>query len=447
MNGILHFDCSSGISGDMAVAAMLDLGADESGLREVLSGLGVDGFSVKVSEVLKSGVRAKDFAVLLDEDNRDHDPEYLYGRVHDDDRRHRHGRSYPEIEGIIGSSPLSTGARDVAMRILRILGEAESEAHGVPLEQVHFHEVGAVDSIVDIVSLAYCVDDLGFRDVSFSDLFEGCGTVRCQHGVIPVPVPAVVNIAMKHGIPLRLTGSAGEYVTPTGAAFAAAVRTRDPPESLVVRRVGTGAGKRESERSGILRAMVVEERSAEERILKLECNMDDCTGEALGHAMDALFRAGARDVCYTPVTMKKSRPGWLLTAVCLPRDREAVEEAIFRETSTVGIRRTPMDRTVLDREVVEVETRYGTVRVKVCEGHGAVRIHPEYDDVSRASAESGVPFEDVRAEAVAACRAMRGSRRSSGRRPSSRPSDSGRSARCPPCPWPARSPARCCTRS
>ncbi len=395
----------------MAVAAMLDLGADEKGLLEVLDGLGVGGFSIGISEGSKSGVRARDFAVVLEEDNRDHDSEYLYGHGehhHGHGDHHGHGRTYPDIVGIIESSPLNENARGIALRSLRRRGEALEEALGVPLELVHSLEVGAVDSIVDIVSLAYCVDDLGFGEVSFSDLFDGCGTVRCQHGVIPVPVPAVVNIVTKHGLPMRLTDSQGEYVTPTGAAFAAAVRTRGPPESLVIRKVGTGAGKRESERAGILRAMIVEEAPSERRVLKLECNMDDCTGEALGHAMDELFRAGARDVSYSPVTMKKSRPGWLLTVVCLPEDRERMEEVIFRETSTVGIRRTLMDRTVLDRRIEGVETRYGRIRVKVSEGCGAVRIHPEYDDVARVSSELGVPFEDVRLEAIGSYRATRG---------------------------------------
>ena len=402
MDGELYFECGSGISGDMAVAAMLDLGADADGLMDALDSLGIGGFEARVSDVVKSGVRAKDFSVALEEDNRDHDAGYLYGS--DAEVAHGHGRGYREIAGILERSALSEGAKEISLRTLRILGEAEASVHGVPLEEVHFHEVGAVDSIVDIAALGYCLDALGFGRVSFSELCEGTGVVRCQHGIIPVPAPAVTSIASAYSLPLRITSSAGEYVTPTGAAFAAAARTCGPPGSFTIERVGTGAGKRESERSGLLRAMVVHPLGRQDRAVKLECNLDDCTGEELGHAMERLYAAGAREVNYSPVYMKKNRPGWLLTVVCREDERPALEEVIFRETSTIGIRRTPVERTVLERASISVPTPYGEIRVKVSEGCGTRKLHPEYDDVARAARESGAPFRDVYDAAAEAAR-------------------------------------------
>lgn len=405
MSGTLYFECISGISGDMAVAAMLDLGADEGKLMKVLDSLDVHGFSVRITDKEKSGILAKDFDVVLEHDNHDHDHEYLYGDVCHHEGHHSHGhRGYVEIAGIISDADMSENAREIALRILRILGEAESEAHGVPLEEVHFHEVGAVDSIVDIVSLAVCIDDLHPDEVCFSELYDGTGTVRCQHGVIPVPVPAVVNIVKRSGIALRITDSKGEYVTPTGAAFAASVRTCDRPGSFLVEKVGLGAGKRESERAGILRAMLIRPKDCADSVVKLECNVDDSTGEELGFTMERLFAAGAREVNYTPVFMKKNRPGWLLTVICREDDRRALEDIIFRETTTIGIRRTCMERTVMDRTTVTVATEYGEVSVKVCSSEGLKRFYPEYEDVARICRERGVPFREVYDAAARGCR-------------------------------------------
>lgn len=411
---VLYFECESGISGDMAVAAMLDLGANESVLRRALESLDVPGFSVSVTDVMKSGIRAKDFAVELEEDNHDHDVGYLYGHGHGHDHHHDHDhahhdghhahRHYGDIVSIIEKADITPNARGIALRILAILGEAESEAHDVPLSEVHFHEVGAVDSIVDIVSLGVCLDDLGIERVCFSDLYEGTGTVRCQHGVMPVPVPAVTNIARRHGLTLRITDSAGEYVTPTGAAFAAAVGNCARPSAFSISAVGIGAGKRESERSGLLRAMVLEPSGSSDTVVKLECNVDDCTGEVLGYTSERLFEAGARDVSFTPLLMKKGRPGWLMTVICTEDTRGRLESIIFSETTTIGIRRCEMERSVLRRDVVNVRTEYGDVPVKVSAGGGSERVHPEFEDVARIARGKGVPFREVYDSAVRAYR-------------------------------------------
>ena len=308
---MLYLECSSGISGDMTVAALLDAGASEDVLRRALDSLPVEGFSVQVGRVKKSGLDACDFAVLLDEEheNHDHDMAYLHGpagepphghgHVHGHDRAHDHAsggvspndharghshphahedesphapahdharirshehRGLPEILAIIEAADMSERAKATARRVFQVLAEAEAAAHGVGVDEVHFHEVGAVDSIADVVAAAVCLDDLDVTDVVVPVLCEGQGTVRCQHGVIPVPVPAVVNVAAAHGIPLRILDVEGELVTPTGAALVAAVRTRSRlPERFVVERVGVGAGKRAYDTPGILRALVVHE--------------------------------------------------------------------------------------------------------------------------------------------------------------------------------------------
>ena len=413
---MLYFECYSGISGDMAVAAMLDLGADRDALDRALSSLDLDGFRTEVTRVSKSGLDVCDFNVILEVDNHDHDMGYLYGHEHhyghghhgdhdehdhDDHGAHHHGdhhhphRGLPEILSIIDRADMTDGAKAVSRKVFEIIGAAEAEAHGVPIDQVHFHEVGAVDSIVDVVALGVCIDSLGVSRVCFSELYEGTGCIRCQHGVIPVPAPAVANIASAHSLPLRITPSQGEYVTPTGAAFAAAVRDSDVPASFTIDRIGLGAGKRESERSGILRAMLITPRSSEDTIVKLECNVDDCTGEALGFAAERLMREGARDAHYTPVFMKKGRPAYQLTVVCRESDRQRMERIVFEETSTVGIRRVAMDRTVMDRRIDEVDTPIGRVQVKVCTIDGIEKSHPEYESLAAICREKGIPFRDA----------------------------------------------------
>lgn len=286
---ILYLECSSGISGDMTAAALLDAGADEAAVRRALESLPVDGFEVRITRVVKSGLDVCDFDVVLDaaHENHDHDMAYLHGHEHgeasahdhdhDHEHEHAHGeahvhdhdhthdgghrhehRGMAEIGAIIDAADMTDRAKEIARAVFAVIAEAEARAHGVSVDQVHFHEVGAVDSIADIVAIAAALDSLDVDDVAVSDLVEGTGTVRCQHGIIPVPVPAVVNIAAAHGLPLRITDVRGELVTPTGAAVAAAARTRDAlPERFTIERVGMGAGKRAYETPGILRAMIL----------------------------------------------------------------------------------------------------------------------------------------------------------------------------------------------
>ena len=282
----LYFECASGISGDMTVASLLDLGADEAVLRKALDSLPLSGYGIEISRVSKSGLDCCDFNVILDaeHENHDHDMKYLHGHnentageseihihehgiadhacAHETESVHCHHhhehRGVKEIAHIIEHSAMTDNAKKIALRIFEILAEAESKAHDVPVEQVHFHEVGAVDSIVDIVSVAVCLDNLDITDVVVPVLYEGCGTVRCQHGILPIPVPAVANVISANHLCIKVTAVEGELVTPTGAAIVAAIRTKDKlPEEFEIKKIGIGAGKRQYECPGILRAMII----------------------------------------------------------------------------------------------------------------------------------------------------------------------------------------------
>ncbi|MDO4491303.1 MAG: nickel pincer cofactor biosynthesis protein LarC [Lachnospiraceae bacterium] len=429
MSRALYLECESGISGDMFVAALLDLGADQEKLKKVLESIPVKGAEIVISRVKKSGLDVCDFLVKLDEihENHDHDMEYLHGHEqghhhggeqshgHHHGEEHSHGhhcggahphedRGLPEILELLRNSAMSERAYEYARRIFLILAEAEAKAHGVPVEQVHFHEVGAIDSILDIAAAAICLDDLDLDRVYIPELTEGCGTIRCQHGILPVPVPAVSNIAAAWGLPLRRSGVRGELITPTGAAIAAAIRTGEQlPEHYIIERIGLGAGKRNYETPGFLRAMLIRENAASgngierDRIWKMETDVDDCTGEVLGYVMELLLEAGARDVHYTPVYMKKNRPAVEITVICDLDKREQMERILFRETTTIGIRGTLMERSVLERSFGEVETPWGPVGVKRCRipGEQQPRVYVEYRDAEKAARNAGVPLRDV----------------------------------------------------
>lgn len=436
MDKKLYLDCGSGISGDMFVAAMIDLGADPDTLEKALDSIPADGFFVEIGRVKKSGIDCCDFHVRLDDDceNHDHDMDYLYGSLapaagsgcscheepdreehhchcheegHDGeahhccrqekDHHHTH-RGLAEILPMIDACDMTETAKALARKIFRIIGEAEAKAHDLLLDEVHFHEVGALDSIVDVVAAAVTFDSLHIKEVIVPKLTEGAGTVRCRHGVMPVPVPATVNIVSAYKIPMELTEAKGEYVTPTGAAIAAAISTSHQlPPSFVIKKAGLGAGKRAyTDRSGILRAFLIqEENEGRDKVVKLETDIDDCSGEVLGYVMKKLFKAGAKDVHYAPVFMKKNRPAWELTVICGEDKAEELEQIIFTETTTIGIREYPLGRSVLDREEKEVETVYGKASVKQVTFGDMTRAYPEYDTVKKLAKKNKVPFMDV----------------------------------------------------
>ena len=413
MSKTLYLECYSGISGDMTVAALLDLGADREVLKESLKSLPVGGFRTEITRVKKSGLDACDFSVILEQDNHDHDMEYLHGseKSYTGHHEHHHGHTYShehphehrgmkEITEIIQKSEMTVRANKMAMRVFGILAQAESKAHGVPVEEVHFHEVGAVDSIVDIAAIAICMDNLDISNVIVPVLYEGTGFIRCQHGQIPVPVPAVTHIAETHKLKLKITDIQGELVTPTGAAVVAAFRTSDRlPEDFTMLKTGIGAGKRQYRCPGILRAMLIRETTdlqIKDIIWKLETDMDDCGGEMMGHVMNLLMANGAREVHYTPIYTKKNRPAYTLTVICKESEREKLENLIFSETTTIGIRRVEMERTILQREIQKKDTPVGTAIVKACTlPDGNIRYYPEYENVAELAERNQLSFRET----------------------------------------------------
>ena len=421
MSKTLYLECYSGISGDMTVAALLDLGADREVLKESLKSLPVGGFRTEITRVKKSGLDVCDFSVILEQDNHDHDMEYLHGseksytghheHSHEVNHEHHHGhthshehphehRGMKEITEIIQKSEMTARAKKMAMRVFGILAQAESKAHGVPVEEVHFHEVGAVDSIVDIAAIAICMDNLDISNVIVPVLYEGTGFIRCQHGQIPVPVPAVTHIAETHKLKLKITDIQGELVTPTGAAVVAAFRTSDRlPEDFTMLKTGIGAGKRQYRCPGILRAMLIRETTdlqIKDIIWKLETDMDDCGGEMMGHVMNLLMANGAREVHYTPIYTKKNRPAYTLTVICKESEREKLENLIFSETTTIGIRRVEMERTILQREIQKKDTPVGTAIVKACTlPDGNIRYYPEYENVAELAERNQLSFRET----------------------------------------------------
>lgn len=409
MSKTLYLECYSGISGDMTVAALLDLGADREVLKESLKSLPVGGFRTEITRVKKSGLDACDFSVILEQDNHDHDMEYLHGseKSYTGHHEYTHSHEYPhehrgmkEITEIIQKSEMTARAKKMAMRVFGILAQAESKAHGVPVEEVHFHEVGAVDSIVDIAAIAICMDNLDISNVIVPVLYEGTGFIRCQHGQIPVPVPAVTHIAETHKLKLKITDIQGELVTPTGAAVVAAFRTSDRlPEDFTMLKTGIGAGKRQYRCPGILRAMLIRETTdiqIKDIIWKLETDMDDCGGEIMGHVMNLLMANGAREVHYTPIYTKKNRPAYTLTVICKESEREKLENLIFSETTTIGIRRVEMERTILQREIQKKDTPVGTAIVKACTlPDGNIRYYPEYENVAELAERNQLSFRET----------------------------------------------------
>ena len=438
MSRKLYLECYSGISGDMTVAALTDLGVEEAYLRQELAKLHLDGYEIKISRTKKNQITAADFDVILKEDGEMHGHSHDHshpGEGHEHSHSHSHN-SYKEISELISQSELNSRVKEMSLKIFHVIAEAEAKVHGMPVDQVHFHEVGAVVSIVDITAAAICLDKLGFDSILTSELWEGKGTTWCQHGRIPVPAPAVLEMMADHRIPVKFTPVEGEMITPTGAGIAAALTAeRKLPERFVVEKVGVGAGKKDFPHANILRAMIlntdtdaVSEKkekaagSTENRkngadnavktnqgiaagslntVTVLETNVDDCSGEQLGYAMECLLREGALDTSCIPVYMKKNRPAYMLQVICRPEDEEKMETVIFRETTSIGLRKYREERSILPREIITVTLPNGQeVRVKKCSHHGQEFFYPEYEDMKAACRTADRSFPEICKEAV-----------------------------------------------
>lgn len=378
---IAYFDAFSGIAGDMTVAALIDAGADAEALFDALGSLGT-GARFRAEKVKRRGIAATHFTV-----------------EHDDQKKHRH---LPHIVRMIEGSRLSDRAKQNAIKVFEALGAAEAEVHGVPIEKVHFHEVGAVDSICDIAGACQALDLLGVEAVYSSPVNTGSGTVEAEHGVMPVPTPATALLLK--GVPIYARGPQTELTTPTGAALLAALcRGFGPMPAMTIERSGFGAGTRDfPSMANVLRVLIGAPSGAREAVAVtvLEANIDDSTPELLGHAMERLLEAGALDVTLEPVYMKKQRPGVRLSVLASPEDQEKLAAVLFEETTTVGVRFWQAERRVQPRSIVEVETPYGKIRMKVTPSGSA----PEYEDCRMAAAASGRPLKEIYAAAIAAYR-------------------------------------------
>lgn len=410
METVVYFDCFAGISGDMLLGALVDLGADPEFIQQGLARLGLSGFSLTFSEVKKAGLRATAAQVLV----------HAGG-----------GLSHPTlatIEQLIRSAGLPAAAENLAVTVFRRLAEAEAAVHGVPQEAVHFHEVGAVDSIVDIVGTALALTALGIRTAYFSPLPTGRGFVQASHGLLPVPAPATLQLLKD--APLYSLDVEGELVTPTGAAFVATLaRSFGSMPPLVVRRVGYGAGSRDFPFPNLLRIILGEPLSPgggvpsfsvgggmgifpgleADQVFLVETNIDDMNPEFYEEIIGRLLAAGALDVFLTPIQMKKSRPATLLSFLA-PLDKlDSLAELIFVETTSLGLRYHPVWRRKLRREFRQVETEFGKVTVKVgCLGDRLLNVAPEYEECKKVAASAGVPLKEVYSAALAAARRVLG---------------------------------------
>lgn len=384
-----YLDAFSGVSGDMMIGALIDAGADAAALAQAVGALGLRGYRIAIGRRDLSGIAAVKFDVEVSEPQ----PERHLG----------------EILGMIERAGLPARAERAAASTFRTLAEAEAKVHRTTPDEVHFHEVGAVDSIIDIVGAAWALDHLGVADLIVSPLPAGNGFVRSRHGVIPIPAPATAELLA--GFPIRIGDGEAEMVTPTGAAIVRALgRPAPSPFAFQAERVGYGAGTRTlTDRPNVLRLMLGEAAGGfgTDEMIEISANIDDLNPQIYGHLGERILAAGARDVTLTPTIMKKGRPGVILSVLAEAAARDRLARMIFEETTTIGLRFHPVSRLKLDRRIEEVETRFGKIRVKVASAGGAgspLNLSPEFDDCRKAAMDHGAPLKLVMEEALAAAR-------------------------------------------
>ena len=428
MSRILYFDCFNGASGDMVLGALLDAGLPLDELRRALGTLALDGAEVSAKPVLRAGVSATKFIVREHGEDahrpsheHDHDHGHAHNHEHDDAHTHQHAlaavahhhphRSLAEINAIIERSALSPAAQDRAKLLFRRLGEAEAAIHQIPIDKIHLHEVGALDSIIDIVGAVFALEWFHADRIVSSPLNVGGGMVNSAHGHFPVPAPATVKLLGE--APVYSSGVQSELVTPTGALLVTSYATSfGPLPAMTVEHVGYGAGDRDLPNTpNVLRVFVGEstDQPHTERIVVLQSELDDMNPQLFGLVMERLYAAGALEVYFASVQMKKNRPGTLLTVLARPEQREELSAIVFRETTTIGVRYHEVLRERLEREIVDVTTPLGTVRFKVARlGDTIVNAAPEFEDCLKIAAERRVPVKDVQGAANKAYLDMKG---------------------------------------
>ncbi len=386
----LYMDCFSGLSGDMALGALVDLGVPVGWIKDQLTPLLEDRFDITDEKVFKSGIHAVNVTV--------HDHSHHH---HGGDHHHHHALDYRKIKDLIQGSPLKEAVKERALAVFERIAVAEAKIHGCDIDTVHFHEVGGIDAVADIVGVILALDYLGVTHVSASPLPLGSGTVKCAHGLLPVPAPATLEILK--GIPSYGCDSGCEILTPTGAALAAELADSfGPMPELVVTAVGYGAGKRDTKGlPNLVRMVLGQSPDQADTVVELSCNIDDMSPELLGHAMQTLLAAGALDVWFTPIQMKKNRPATQLSILCREEDRKTLTQKALTETTTIGVRWNRLNRTTLTRKAITLPCPSGDVAAKeVILPDGSTRITPEYDACKALADDKGCPLADIYNEAV-----------------------------------------------
>lgn len=375
---ILYFDCFSGISGDMTLGAFIDSGVDADFLISELEKIDLPDYHIEVKQVKKRGIMGTHIDVVIDKEQHAH-------------------RHYADIEKMILNSTLSENVKNTAIAIFKRIAVAEAKVHGTTPEKVHFHEVGAIDSIVDIVGTAICYHSINPDKTFVSPINVGSGTVHCAHGILPVPAPATSEIITASDLSVYSRGADGETATPTGVAIAAELgaAVAELPQMRITSQ-GYGFGTKEFEMLNALRVYIGETDDGQgDSIWMLETNIDDMSGEIAGYVLEGLFDLGARDAFYTPIYMKKNRPAFLLSVLCDASDLEEIETFILTETTTIGIRKYPVERCTMERHIRTITTAWGDVRIKVCHYGDLQKQAPEYEDLRKIAKISGKPFREI----------------------------------------------------
>ena len=383
----LYIDCGMGAAGDMLTAALLELHPAPAEFVERLNRLGFPGVEVSAEKSVKCGIAGTHVSVKV---NHIEEDEHLHDHPYD----HHHG-SMEEIRSIVSRLPIPTMVKLDIMAVFGEIAAAESRVHGVPVEQIHFHEVGSMDAIVDITAVCLLLQELEVDRVLASAVHVGSGTVRCAHGILPVPAPATAHILKD--VPIYGGAIEGELCTPTGAALLKHfVEDFGDMPTMRVQKIGYGMGKKDFPRANCVRVLLGETAGQKDGVWELSCNVDDMTGEEIGFALERLLEQGALDVFTMPIGMKKSRPGIILTVICREGDKDKLAEMLFRYTTTLGVRETRCQRKTLERRIVTEETPYGPVRKKISQGYGVVREKWEYEDLARIAKEQNLSLAQLR---------------------------------------------------
>ena len=398
---ILYFDCSSGISGNVTLGALTEIIGDENYLLNELKKLNIDGYKIEISKKIKNGITGTYVDVILDNEHTlDHHTdlhEHHHEHNHSSSHEHHHEhRNLEDVNKIIENSSLNNDVKNLAKKIFLRVAEAESKVHNKTLDEVHFHEVGAIDSIVDIVGTAILINKINPDKIISSIVNDGYGFIECAHGTISVPVPATSEIFVNSKVKFRQIDIDTELVTPTGAAIIAelAEEFKTLP-TMTIEKIGWGTGSKDLKIPNVLKVYYGDMQEKAEDFLVMETNIDDSTGEILGYVQEKLFEEGALDVFFTPIFMKKGRPAYRLTVACKRKDMLKLQNIIFRETTTIGIRYRFESRTELAREFVEIDTKYGKIKAKKVINNGETYIYPEYENMKKLAKENNIPLKEL----------------------------------------------------